>query len=117
MNLIDLEGVRRGDAYLSEAKRLHGATGRHPRPVPLEAITTTEESMTNQAVYTVDEAAELLKVHPQTIRKYIADGALDAVKLGRVWRIDRPALERWWRAQGGTALFTDPTDDLEATDD
>lgn len=42
---------------------------------------------------TVAEAAKLLKVHPTTIRRWIADGRLPVTRLGeRSMRIDRTAL-------------------------
>lgn len=36
---------------------------------------------------TVDEAAELLNVHKETIRRQIRKGALPAIKVGTVYRI------------------------------
>ena len=44
-------------------------------------------------VYTPTEAAELLKVNPQTVWKYIREGRLRASKLGRVYRIRESDLE------------------------
>jgi len=38
-------------------------------------------------LFTVEETAKLLKVHPQTIRAYIKKGILRAVKLRREYRI------------------------------
>jgi excisionase family DNA binding protein len=44
-------------------------------------------------VMTVQEAAEILQLHPSTVRSYIAKGALRAVKLGhRTVRISREDL-------------------------
>lgn len=34
-----------------------------------------------------DEAAELLKLHPRTIRRLLASGELPGTRLGRQWRI------------------------------
>ena len=48
--------------------------------------------MTEQ-LFTTDEAAELLKVHPETVRNWIRRGDL-AIRVGRNWRIKRPDLER-----------------------
>lgn len=36
---------------------------------------------------TVDEVAKSLQLHPLTIRRWIAEGKLKAVKLGRSYRI------------------------------
>ena len=49
--------------------------------------------MTEQ-LFTTDEAAELLKVHPETVRNWIRRGALAAIRVGRSWRIKRVDLER-----------------------
>ena len=49
--------------------------------------------MTEQ-LFTTDEAAELLKVHPETVRNWIRRGDLAAIRVGRNWRIKRPDLER-----------------------
>jgi excisionase family DNA binding protein len=49
--------------------------------------------MTEQ-LFTTDEAAELLKVHPETVRNWIRSGALAAIKVGRHWRVKRVDLER-----------------------
>ena len=44
---------------------------------------------------TVDEAAEVLRVHPNTIRALIKAGDLPARKVGVGWRISHKAVERW----------------------
>ena len=38
-------------------------------------------------VYTVEEVAKLLDMHPRTIRRYIREGKLHASKVGGEWRI------------------------------
>ena len=113
--MIDLDGVRRGDAHLSRARRL--LQGAQPRTIPLDTIDTTkrEEPMKDKLVFTSDEAAELLGVHPQTLRKWIRNGDLKAVSVGRSYRIDRAQLESFWRAQGGERLFDATDTDQGAT--
>jgi excisionase family DNA binding protein len=37
--------------------------------------------------YTVDEIAELIKIHPKTIQRYIREGRLKATKVGKSWRV------------------------------
>lgn len=44
-------------------------------------------------VFTVDQAAEYVQAHPQTIRKMIKSGRLPAAKIGREWRIHRKVLD------------------------
>lgn len=100
---IKLEGVRRAKAHLRRAKQLHDDQGRKPRPVPLMEL----DPMTDKQVYTVNEAAELLSLNVQTVRRWCRDGELQAAKIGRHYRISRPALEDFWRARGGGELFAD----------
>lgn len=40
-----------------------------------------------EKMLTVDEVAKSLQLHPLTIRRWIAEGKLKAVKLGRSYRI------------------------------
>ena len=37
--------------------------------------------------YTPDAIAELLDMHPKTIRRYIREGKLKATKIGKSWRV------------------------------
>jgi excisionase family DNA binding protein len=46
-------------------------------------------------VLTLDEAAELLRVEPRTIRELAVRGELPGRKLGREWRFARQALLEW----------------------
>ena len=53
-----------------------------------------QQSTTKQAEYlSIEECAALLGVHHSTIRRLIRAGQLEAVKVGRVIRIPRSALE------------------------
>jgi excisionase family DNA binding protein len=45
------------------------------------------------ALYTVREVASRLGVHPETVRRLIHDGRLDAVRVGRVLRVEPASLE------------------------
>jgi excisionase family DNA binding protein len=42
---------------------------------------------------TVEEVAEELRVHPETVRQWIRDGELDAFDTGRGYRISRTDLD------------------------
>jgi excisionase family DNA binding protein len=44
------------------------------------------------SLYSVRDVADRLGVHPETIRRLIHDGRLDAVRVGRVLRVDRRAV-------------------------
>lgn len=46
-----------------------------------------------ESFFTVGQAAILLKVHPLTIRRYIKEGKLKAVRLGGNVRIPQSAIE------------------------
>jgi excisionase family DNA binding protein len=48
---------------------------------------------TTQVLYSVREVADRLGVHPETIRRLIHDGRLDAVRVGRVLRVDGSSLQ------------------------
>lgn len=44
-------------------------------------------------LYSVEEVAALLGLHVKTVRGYVRDGRLDAVRIGRQYRIGADALE------------------------
>jgi excisionase family DNA binding protein len=44
------------------------------------------------SLYSVRDVADRLGVHPETIRRLIHDGRLDAVRVGRVLRVDGRAV-------------------------
>ncbi|NKZ08453.1 helix-turn-helix domain-containing protein [Actinomadura latina] len=45
-------------------------------------------------MYSVEEVADLLGLHVRTVRGYIRDGRLNAVRIGKQYRISRAALEQ-----------------------
>jgi excisionase family DNA binding protein len=47
----------------------------------------------------VREVASQLGVHPETIRRLIHDGRLDAVRVGRVLRVHREAVDHFLARQ------------------
>jgi len=47
----------------------------------------------SQDLYSVEQVAELLGLHVRTVRNYVRDGALKAVKIGKQYRIARADLE------------------------
>ncbi len=49
--------------------------------------------MENNEFYTVEQVADLLKVHWQTVLNYIKSGKLKAVKLGKGYRISKEAID------------------------
>lgn len=57
----------------------------------------------SEEVYTVEQSAERLKLHPKTVLRFIREGRLRAAKVGRSYRIPRSELD----AFGGLALQND----------
>lgn len=65
----------------------------------LRAIPTVEApTVLEPAFLGVAEAARMAGCHPQTVRRAIRSGALDAGRCGRGWRIRPAAVEAWLRA-------------------
>ena len=50
-------------------------------------------------VYTTIEACEYLKISRPTYLKYIADGRIKAIKVGRGWRTLKTELDRFLRGE------------------
>ena len=46
-------------------------------------------------IMTTKEVAKYLRLHEITICKYAAEGKIPAIRIGRVWRFDKEALDRW----------------------
>ncbi|MCG8553049.1 MAG: helix-turn-helix domain-containing protein [Desulfobacterales bacterium] len=44
-------------------------------------------------MYTVNEAAEVLKLHPKTVRRKIKDGSIEAVRVGGQYRISQQEMD------------------------
>jgi len=46
-----------------------------------------------QKIYSVEEVAEILGVHCNTVRRMLMRGELKGVKIGRLWRINEDDLK------------------------
>ena len=46
-------------------------------------------------IMTTKELAEYLRLHQITICKFAAEGKIPAVRVGRVWRFDKEAIDKW----------------------
>ena len=44
---------------------------------------------------TLTETAEILRLHPETVRRLLQAGELPGVKLGKTWRVSPEALQRF----------------------
>lgn len=51
--------------------------------------------MQGEQVYTIEEAARILKVNPRTVNRMIARGEIRANKVGRQYRIPRSEIEKF----------------------
>lgn len=47
---------------------------------------------------TVNEVATLLRVHPRSIQRWVRSGQVDAVRMGRGYRIARKDVVHWMAA-------------------
>lgn len=52
-------------------------------------------------LYTLQEAAEILKVNIRSIHRYKKDGRLEARKIGGQWRITQEAITRFIHGDSG----------------
>jgi len=46
-------------------------------------------------IITTKELAKYLRLHEITICKKAAEGTIPAVRIGRVWRFDKEAVDKW----------------------
>jgi excisionase family DNA binding protein len=44
---------------------------------------------------TIRELAGYLRLHEITVCKYAAQGRIPAIRIGRVWRFDKNAIDEW----------------------
>ena len=69
--------------------------------------------MDHRQVYALQDVAEMLGVHVETVRRAVRTGELKAAALGvgkgrgAGLRVSRVELARWWQAKGGGELFED----------
>lgn len=62
------------------------------RPAHAPRFALCHGERVNENLYSVRQVADTLGVHPETIRRLIHDGRLEAVRIGRVLRVDADAL-------------------------
>ena len=53
-------------------------------------------------LYTIDELASILKLHPKTILRFVHEGKIKARKIGKSWRISQNALKEYAHAELAT---------------
>ena len=52
-------------------------------------------------VYTVDEVAKILKVHPRTVYRALESGQLEGFRIGASWRVTQEALSAFVKGGQG----------------
>jgi excisionase family DNA binding protein len=58
-----------------------------------DRIVATVDPSIQPGLFSVREVADRLGVHPETIRRLIHDGRLEAIRVGRVLRVEARSLE------------------------
>jgi len=72
-----------------------------------EGSIAEQKGTTAVKVLTVQEVADILKLHPRTVTKMVRNGELPATRIGRVWRFDESVVLQWFTNQlRGTAKGT-----------
>ena len=46
-------------------------------------------------IMTIKELSEYLKLHEVTIGKHATEGKIPAIRIGKVWRFDKEAIDKW----------------------
>lgn len=59
-------------------------------------------------ILTILEVAELLQIHRDTAYRYVREGKIPAVKVGRSWRVLQEVLEEWLLERSGWAVEVRP---------
>ena len=52
-------------------------------------------------IMTTKELAAYLRLHEITICKYASEGLIPAIRIGRIWRFDKDAIDRWIAGEQG----------------
>ena len=63
-------------------------------------MTNTREATVMDDVLTLEEAAHILKVSTETVRRKAAAGIMPGAKVGREWRFSRRQLMAWLEEGG-----------------
>ena len=58
--------------------------------------------------YSAEQIAQLLHLHIKTVQRYMREGRLPAVKLGKSWRVTEAGLRRFAQGEAGAETATRP---------
>jgi excisionase family DNA binding protein len=64
-----------------------------------DAKTTEPIKITCEPAIDIFEAAEILRVHPNTVRRHAKTGTIPAFRIGTQWRFRASSLDEWMKAQ------------------
>lgn len=68
--------------------------------------------MSVEELFTITQAASLLKVHPLTVRRYIREGKLPALRIGGNVRLTGASLKTFTRSFVPFQKISDKTEDI-----
>ena len=68
-------------------------------PVDKDCKQSYIRAMPTPEVLTINEVAELLRIHPRTAYRLVNEGAIPSVRVGRQFRISAKALEAYIEGQ------------------
>jgi excisionase family DNA binding protein len=110
MHTLDLAQIAQGRALLQDAKDLRLDVVE--APVPISEILNRTQSHTNPLMlsvptFSVQDAANILSVHPETLRRLIREGKIQATRAGAGKKslLTAHALDLYVRRQGGAPIF------------
>jgi excisionase family DNA binding protein len=55
--------------------------------------------MNCEPLINVDRAAELLGIHPKTVKRLASEGIIPGMRIGKLWRFRESVLDAWMKAQ------------------
>lgn len=64
-----------------------------PLPTEVNGISRDNHNSIPEPLWTVEDVADYLKLQPETIRAMARRGELPAIKIGKVWRFQKHAID------------------------
>lgn len=58
--------------------------------------------MSIEMLIDAEAAAEILHLHPKTVKRFAAAGVIPAMRIGKLWRFRASSLDAWAREQIGS---------------
>ena len=55
--------------------------------------------MNCEPLITAERAAELLGIHPKTVKRLAGEGVIPGMRIGKLWRFRESVLDTWMTAQ------------------